>query len=168
MMSRRRLVNEQRMGPGGHPPTNNHPILLHCTANNHPTYNQPTNNHPTMQTSNQAGTTQYNVPYPVLQYINRRCFSGWGTTTQPKPTARFDHLVMVTLPVPALSILDLCQPHPCISWAQQRGQVGSGRLAGGPFSVLTLQPNCSSPQLRIFGSDLMRCKYSHCWSVTLN
>ena len=77
-------------------------------------------------------------------------------------------LVLCQCQLLPLNISDLCQSHPCSSWAQQRGQVGSGRVAGGPFSVLNLQPNCSRPNLWIFGSDLMRCKYSHCWSVSLN
>ena len=61
-------------------------------------YNQPTNNHPTMQTSNQAGTTQYNVRLYCILYIGDVSLDDVDTTIQPKPSARFDHLVMVTLP----------------------------------------------------------------------
>ena len=67
-----------------------------------PTTTQRTTNQPTTtqqcrhRTKQEPPNTMYRTLYCNL-YI-RGCFSGWSTTTQPKPTARFDHLVMVTLP----------------------------------------------------------------------
>ena len=62
-----------------------------------PTITQCTTNQPTA-TQQCRHRTNHPIQFTaVLQFIYRRCFSGWRTTTQPKPTAGSDHLVMVTL-----------------------------------------------------------------------